>query len=90
MSTVGRAARVRRNSRVADVLVDENTAARGGIHISGATVTIGGDRGSRVASNRATVEGGCLCARVQLLLVCREVWSATFVVDPGSARPRGT
>lgn len=46
---------------VADCLLDENSAAYGGgVHVAGGTVTIGGDRGSRVASNRAGVQGGGL------------------------------
>jgi hypothetical protein len=45
---------------LADCYVDENTAARGGgVHVrAGATATVGGDRGSRIASNRASQQGG--------------------------------
>lgn len=46
---------------VSDGYVDENAATRGGgIHAGGGTVTIGGRRGSRVASNRASAQGGGL------------------------------
>jgi predicted outer membrane repeat protein len=46
---------------VANATVDENSAALGGgLHLSGGTVTLGGDRGSRLSGNRASVRGGAL------------------------------
>lgn len=39
---------------VADCLLDDNSAAYGGgVHVASGTVTLGGDRGSHVTSNRA-------------------------------------